>query len=71
MERVETKGIEMSKKSRLFLLFACIALVVTMLRFIHSITIPEDVVDFAAGFAVAMLVGTMVTWSDKRGTNQS
>ena len=61
----------MSKKSRLFLLFACIVLVVTMLRFIHSITIPEDVVDFAAGFAVAMLVGTMVTWSDKRGTNQS
>jgi Ca2+/H+ antiporter len=47
----------MSKKSRLFLLFACIALVVTMLRFIHSITIPEDVVDFSAGFAVAMLVG--------------
>jgi hypothetical protein len=61
----------MSKKSRLFLMFACIALVVTMLRFIHSITIPEDVADFAAGFAVAMLVGTMVTWSDKRGTNQS
>ena len=56
----------MSKKSRLFLLFACIALIVTMLRFVHSITVSQDVYDFAAGFAVAMLIGTMVTWSEKR-----
>ena len=56
----------MSKKSRLFLAFACVALVVTMLRFVHSITISENVCDFAAGFGVAMLFGTMVAWSDKR-----
>ncbi len=58
----------MSKKSRMFLLFACIALVVSMFRFIHIFTLPEDVYDFASGFAVAMLIGTMLTWSDRRSS---
>ena len=31
----------MSKKSRLFLALACVALVVTMFRFVHSITISD------------------------------
>lgn len=56
----------MSKKSRLFLLLATIALLVTALRFFPGIHVSEDVCDFAAGFAVAMLIGTMLTWSDKR-----
>ena len=58
----------MSKKSRLFLLFACIALVVSMLRFVHGSHVSQDVGDFAAGFSVAMLIGTMLTWSNHRGT---
>jgi hypothetical protein len=56
----------MSQKARLFLVLACIALVVSMLRWVHIITVPENVCDFAAGFSVAMLLGTMVAWSDKR-----
>jgi hypothetical protein len=56
----------MSKKARLFLILACISLVVTMLRFVHSIAVPANVCDFAAGFGAAMLFGTMVTWSGKR-----
>jgi hypothetical protein len=55
----------MSKKSRLFLLLACIALIVTMLRFVDGIHVSDDVCDFASGFAVAMLIGTMLTWSRK------
>jgi hypothetical protein len=56
----------MSKKARLFLALACVAFVVRALCFMHSITIPENVCDFAAGFGVAMLFGVMVAWSDKR-----
>jgi hypothetical protein len=56
----------MSKKSRLFLALACVAFVVSMLRFVHSVTVSENVCDFATGFGVAMLLGTMVAWSDKR-----
>ena len=58
----------MSKKSRLFLLCACIALVVSLLRFVHGSHVTANVGDFAAGFSVAMLIGTMVTWNNTRGT---
>ena len=56
----------MNKKARVFLTLACIALVVNMLRFVSSVAVPDNVSDFALGFGVAMLVGTMLNWSVKR-----
>ena len=56
----------MSKKARLFLILAVIGLGVNMLRFVPSLGIPENVRDFALGFGVAMLLGAMISWSEKR-----
>jgi hypothetical protein len=56
----------MNKKARLFLALACIGLVVNMLRFVSSVAVPANVCDFALGFGVAMLVGTMLNWSGRR-----
>jgi hypothetical protein len=56
----------MSKKARLFISLACISLVVTALRYVHSVAVPANVCDFAAGFGAAMFFGALITWSDKR-----
>ena len=66
MTDAEQVEVVMSKKARLFLVLAVIAFVVSMLRFVHSVPVSENVGDFAAGFAAAMLLGTLVSWSEKR-----
>jgi hypothetical protein len=56
----------MSKKSRMFLGFACLAMVVSLLsRFLPAFSSP-GIADFAAGLGAALMIGVLVTWKGDR-----
>lgn len=55
----------MSRKSRIFLGFACLAMVVSLLsRFLPAFS-SHDVADFAAGLGAALMIGVLLTWRDR------
>jgi hypothetical protein len=56
----------MNKKSRIFLALACVALVVVLLGRFSGVHVSGALADFALGFGVAMLLGTLLTWNRRR-----
>ena len=56
----------MSKKSRWFLGLACAAMLVALTRVIPAVAVGDGVADFSVGLAAALMLGALVTWTDRR-----
>jgi hypothetical protein len=56
----------MSKKSKLFLAMACIAMAVTMVSKFLPAHPFRDIGDFAIGLGAALMLGVLITWRDQR-----
>jgi hypothetical protein len=56
----------MSRKSRWFLGLACAAMLVSLSRFIPSVSVGDGAADFSVGLAAALMLGVLVTWKDRR-----
>jgi len=56
----------MSDRARWLLGLACLAMIVSMMRFVPGVSVGSRVVDFAIGLAAALMLGVLLTWRSRR-----
>ena len=56
----------MSGKARLMLALAVASFATAGLRFVPSWNVAQNVIDFAFGLGVGLMIGVLVTWAGER-----